>query len=113
MNALGSDSQTFTIVIAPAPLTITADPQTRTYGAATPALTYRVSGLVNGDTASVLSGALATSATVGSPVGSYPITQGSLSAGGNYTLSFIGASLLITTAAPSPTYRYFLPLIVR
>ena len=49
-------------------LTVTADAKSRAYGDANPALTYQVggSGLVNGDT---LSGALATSATAASNVG--------------------------------------------
>ena len=49
-------------------LTVTADAKSRAYGDANPALTYQVggSGLVNGDT---LSGALATSATTASNVG--------------------------------------------
>ena len=56
-------------------LTVTADAKSRAYGDANPALTYQVggSGLVNGDS---LSGALATSATTASNVGTYGINQG-------------------------------------
>jgi len=56
---------------------VTADAKSRIYGDTNPALTYQVggSGLVNGDT---LSGTLATSATTASNVGTYGITQGSL-----------------------------------
>src|SRR6185503_14700994 len=63
-------------------LTVTADAKSRAYGDVNPALTYQVggSGLVNGDT---LSGALATSATVASNVGTYGINQGTLVASGN------------------------------
>ena len=67
--------------INPAPLAVTADDQSKTYGAALPALTYMDSGLVNGDTGSVLSGSLAALATASSNVGSYAINQGTLSAG--------------------------------
>lgn len=68
----GSATQSVTIGIAPATLAITADAKTRAYGAANPTLTYTVGGLVNGDTAEiVLTGALATTATAGSPPGSY------------------------------------------
>ena len=77
---------------------MTADAKSRTYGDANPALTYQVggSGLVNGDT---LSGALATSATTASNVGLYGITQGTLAASSNYTLSsFTGANLTVTPA---------------
>src|SRR3546814_6550989 len=56
-------------------VTVTADALSRIYGDANPALTYTVSGLVDGDT---LDGALATGATLGSDVGSYAITPGSL-----------------------------------
>ena len=68
-------------------LTVTADAKSRAYGDANPALTYQVggSGLVNGDT---LSGALATSATTASNVGTYGITQGTLAASGNYALNY-------------------------
>ena len=56
-------------------LTVTADAKSRAYGDANPALTYQVggSGLVNGDS---LSGALVTSATTASNVGTYGITRG-------------------------------------
>jgi hypothetical protein len=57
-------------------------------------LTYTIGGLglVNGDT---LSGALATTATPVSPLGSYPILIGSLTSSSNYTLSYFGATLTI------------------
>ena len=78
------------------PITVTADAQTRVYGDANSLLTYQVGGrgLVNGDT---LAGALATTATTTSNVGSYVITQGSLAASPNYQLSFTGNQLAVTT----------------
>ncbi len=79
------------------PLTVTADSgQSIVYGDTVPVLTYTVggSGLVNGDS---LSGALVTSATSTSNVGSYGITQGSLAASTNYTItSYTGANLAVT-----------------
>jgi hypothetical protein len=85
--------------INPAPLTVTADPLAFVYGATLPALTYHAAGLVNGDTAgAVLSGAPATSATSASHVGTYPITEGTLAASGNYVLSFIPANVSVTPA---------------
>jgi hypothetical protein len=105
-NAVGSATQSVSIAIAPATLTIIADAKTRTYGEANPVLTYTVGGLVNGDTAeAVLSGALATTATVSSPPGSYAITQGSLAANANYTISFTGATLMVVAAPPPPGAR--------
>lgn len=73
-------------------ITVTADPKSRIYGEANPALTYVVGGLglVNGDT---LSGSLTTLATGTSNVGSYGITQGSLAASSNYALTYVGADL--------------------
>ncbi len=84
--------------ITPAALTVTADPNTKTYGSADPTLTYNYSGLANGDTVSIFTGALSRNAgeTVsGSP---YAITQGSLDAGSNYTINFTGNTFTITTA---------------
>jgi MBG domain (YGX type) len=103
------------LTVTPAPLAVTADAQHRPYGAANPALTYRSSGLVNGD---ALSGGLATAATNTSNVGTYVITQGSLAASSNYVLSYNGANLSVTAAplvvasvAPSPVFpSYFTPI---
>ena len=78
-------------------ITVTADAKSRAYGDANPALTYQVggSGLANGDS---LSGALATSATTASNVGTYGINQGTLAASGNYALNYTGADLTVTPA---------------
>ena len=78
-------------------ITVTADAKSRAYGDANPALTYQVggSGLVNGDS---LSGALATSATTASNVGTYGITQGTLAASGNYALNYASANLTVDPA---------------
>src|SRR6202034_2435644 len=90
------------LTVTAAALSVTADAQTRVYGTANPTLTYTETGLVNGDT---LTGALATTATVtSSVVGSpYAITQGTLAASSNYTLSYTGANLTVTAAALSVT----------
>ena len=83
-----------------APLTITAENKTRAYGAANPALTATYTGFVNGDTSASLDTAvnLATSATSGSPVGSYAITA-SGAADANYTVTHVNGSLSVTRAA--------------
>ncbi len=91
------------LTITQRPITVTAAPKSKTYGNADPALTYSVTpgNLVTGDT---FSGALARAA--GESVGTYAISQGSLSAGSNYNLTYAGANLTITpkgltvTAAP-------------
>ena len=92
--------QTFTSL--PAALAVTAIDQSRLFGQANPTLTYTISGFVNGDTQSVVSGtpALTTTATVGSPTGTYPITvvAGNLSAT-NYTFTFVDGTLTVTGGA--------------
>ena len=55
-----------TLTVTPAPLTITANNQTKAYGAAVPALTASYTGFVNGDTSASLTTqpTLTTTATV-------------------------------------------------
>jgi hypothetical protein len=93
------------LAVTPAPLTVTADSKTMAYGAKVPTLTYKLTGLVNGDTLSVVSGspALTTTATSQSHVAGNPypinVAQGTLSAA-NYTFTtFAAGSLKITPAA--------------
>src|SRR5690606_16216202 len=82
----------------PAALTITADAdQQKIYGEADPAFTYAVSGLQNNDKESVLEGAL--SRELGEAVGDYKLSQGSLTAGANYSLVFHGDYFTVTPAA--------------
>lgn len=78
--------------ITPRPVTITADPQSKMYGNADPALTYKITAgsLVNGD---AFSGALARAA--GESVGGYPIAQNTVSLSANYTLTYLGDTLTI------------------
>jgi hypothetical protein len=88
--------------VAPAALTVTANAQSRAYGLANPTFTYSTTGLVNGDT---LMGALTTTATSTSPVANspYAITQGTLAASSNYTLSYNSANLTVTPAVLTVT----------
>lgn len=87
--------------ITPASLTITADNQTKTYGAAVPTLTVSYTGFVNGDSAASLTTppTLSTTATSASSVagGPYAITV-SGAADSNYTLSYVSGSLSVTPA---------------
>ena len=82
-------TQTFTI--GKAALTITADAKSKTYGDTDPAFTYTSSGLVGTD---AITGALTRAA--GEDVNSYAIIQGTLTAGGNYSITYTGANLTIT-----------------
>jgi hypothetical protein len=80
------------LTITPKPITVTADAKTKTYGFQDPPLTYQVTegGLVEGDS---FSGGLAR--VSGEDVGSYTITRGTLTAGSNYTITFVTAELTI------------------
>jgi mucin-19 len=87
-----------------AQLTVTADNKTVTYGDAVPALTYTITGFVNGEDASVVSGAatlstgyVATTAVAASPVSITP-AQGTLSAD-NYSFTFVDGTVTINPKA--------------
>ena len=101
-GTFASASTTSTLTVNPATLTITADPETKVYGTADPALAYTASGFQFHDTArSVLTGALARAeagALAGEQAGGYAISQGTLAANSNYTISFTGNTLTITPA---------------
>jgi Flp pilus assembly protein TadG len=82
-----------TSVVTP-PLTITADNKTRLVGAANPAFTYVVSPSVSLTTPATCT----STATVSSPIGSYPITcSGAVLAG--YSISYVGGMLTVTSAS--------------
>ncbi|MBE0540497.1 MAG: DUF4082 domain-containing protein [Verrucomicrobia bacterium] len=77
------------VEITAKPITVTADAgQVKVFGAVEPALTYTPSETVT------FSGALARAE--GENVGVYAITQGNLSAGGNYSITFVSADFAIT-----------------
>ena len=100
-----------TLTINSAALTIAADSKSRVFGAANPVLTATYTGLVNGDTAAVVSGlTLNTTATTTSAAGSYPITAASATAT-NYTITFTPGTLtvgrnLLTISADDKTKTY-------
>ncbi len=81
-----------------APLTVTANPLSKTVGATDPSLTCQVTAgnLVGND---ALSGSL--TRDPGEDVGAYTIRQGSLTAGANYALTFVNSVLLITATNDS------------
>jgi hypothetical protein len=80
--------------ITPATLTITANPQTKVYGTADPALTFAATGWKYND--GVTAGNLTRIA--GENVGTYAIQQGTIGAGANYTIAFVGNAFTITKA---------------
>jgi hypothetical protein len=91
-------SNTGTLTLAKAPLTVTADDKSRAYNFANPTFTATITGFVNGETTAVLSGApeLATAANASSVPGEYDITAavGTLSAT-NYSFAFVDGTLTV------------------
>ena len=90
-------------IVTAAPLTVTADPQSKMFAELDPALTYRLTGgtLFNGDR---FSGSL--ERALGDVVGDYAIRLGSLGVSPNYALSYVGAVFTIksfnVSLAPPP-----------
>ena len=125
LNAYGDSRYTVTVIgadnftIAPRAITIAAVPgQGKTYGDADPsplAITITVGNLVAGDS---LTGAL--SRAMGENAGLYAISQGTLSAGNNYAVTYIGgdnftitprALLILPTAGQGKTAGFSDPAL--
>jgi hypothetical protein len=89
------------LTVTPAAITVTVNPQSRSYGAANPVLTVSYSGFINGDTAAVISGTpvLSVGAITNSLVGTYIITNqlGTLQAT-NYGFVLVNGTLTVTPA---------------
>ena len=90
-----------------APITVTADPQSRMFSETDPLLTYRITSgaLVNTDR---LSGALARA--TGSAPGFYAIMQGTLAASANYALTFVGSTFEIRPLPSSTSPSQFVSI---
>jgi hypothetical protein len=88
------------LTVTPASLSVIADPQTKVAGSIDPPLTFTATGFQAGDTSAVLTGSLARAG--GEAPGTYAITQGTLAAGGNYSIAFTGSTLTITAPPPPP-----------
>lgn len=83
-----------TFTVNARPVTVTADVKSKVYGTSDPVLTYRItSGSLEGS--DTFTGSL--NRSPGEDAGSYTIGQGTLSLNSNYTLTFIGSNLTITT----------------
>ena len=97
------------LTVTPAPLTVTANNASMVYGAAVPALTDLITGFVNGQNISLVTGAatIATAATSASTVAGGPYTiavaAGSLSAPNYMFTTLHDGSLKITLAALTVT----------
>jgi hypothetical protein len=87
------------LTVTPAILTVTAGSASRLYGDANPTLSGTLQGLVNGDTAAVVSGlSYTTSATAASNVGTYAIGVGGGATSANYVLAYVDGVLTVTPA---------------
>jgi hypothetical protein len=97
-NYTANSTASTTADISARPITVTADTQTKVYGAIDPALTYKITSgsLAYADT---FSGALIR--TAGETVGGspYAIKQGTLSLSNNYSLTYVGSNLTISQAS--------------
>jgi sugar lactone lactonase YvrE len=95
----GSHINTQSLTVSKMPLTIAANNQSRTYGAANPTLTATYTGFVNGDTEAsfITQPTVATTATVTSAVDAYPITiSGAVS--NNYAITYTNGTLTVSKA---------------
>ncbi len=104
-----NDGQTTTTqTVTPAPITVTALDQSRAYGASNAGLAFTAAPFVGSDAiATAFSGALASTPPT-SPVGTYPITQGTLAAP-DYAITFVPGTLTVTpatlTVIADPQYK--------
>ena len=82
--------------ITKATLNIVAEAKSKVYGTTDPALTYTVTGLVNGDDQTIITGAL--TRVAGENIGTYAIEQGTLATSSNYDIAYTEADFNITKA---------------
>jgi len=95
---LAAPSVTVSFAVSKAPLTVTANSFSRAYFAANPMLTFAITGFVNGDNSSVVSGTVGvtTTATETSAPGTYPITfLSELLTATNYSFTYVSGTLTV------------------
>jgi hypothetical protein len=93
-----STSAPVSLIVTPAPLTVTAANASKLYGAPVPPLTGSIVGIKNGDN---ITATYATTATQSSPAGTYPIVPALVdpdSKLGNYAVTVINGTLTINPA---------------
>ena len=90
-----------------AQLTVTANPQSKTYGGPDPTLTYTVTGtFYNGDTASVITGvSLSTTTGAAATAGTHPIVASGGTAA-NYAITDVNGTLTVSKAALTVTANH-------
>jgi hypothetical protein len=95
-----SATSTVSLVVLPAPLTVTVSNASRLYGQANPLFQGSLVGLQNGDN---ITATYTTTATSNSPVGTYPIAAGLTDPNGklaNYTVTTNNGLLTVNKATP-------------
>ena len=101
-----------TLTIEPKAVTVTANDKAKVFGEADPALTADVTGLVNGESIDLIVYSL--SRAEGEEVGSYAITPAGEETQGNYTVTYVPATLtiaplgtvIVTITGNKGTYEY-------
>ncbi len=104
-------TNTVSLLVSQAPLTVTPANASRLYGAANPVFTGTITGLVNGDN---ISASYSCSATPGSPVGPYstvPTLVDPNNRQTNYTVSLANGTLTVGQATPMVTWTNAAPII--
>ena len=89
-----------TVTITPAPVTVTVGNAAKTAGAVDPTFAATVTGLVNGESAGLISYTLTRIA--GEDAGSYVITAAGDRVQGNYIVTYVPGTLVITAALVPP-----------
>ncbi len=91
VNWNAADAQSVEVTIAPKSVIVTADNQTKEYGAADPTLTATVEGLVGQEDITY-----ALSRAEGETMGAYAITPTGDATQGNYAVTYVAGTLTIT-----------------
>ncbi len=95
----GSVTDSVSLVVTPLPLQVTASNASRQVSAANPAFKGSIKGLTNGDN---ITATYTTTATAGSPAGTYPITPTLADTNNrqtNYTVTLVNGTLTVTNAS--------------
>ena len=106
-----SVTTTVSLVVSPAPLTVTAANESRTYGQANPVFTGTITGVTNGDN---ITATYSCSATNNSPVGTYPIMPALVDPDNretNYAVTLVNGTLTVTQSPTVITWTNPAPII--
>jgi hypothetical protein len=103
-----SATNSVSLVVSPAPLTVAAVNASRQFGQTNPVLTGTITGLVNGDN---ITASYSTTATTNSPQGTYPIIPTLVDPGNrltNYTVNLVNGTLTVTPPAQIPVSENYI-----